>query len=68
MEGRDGKDDREAAREAVGALRARTLDAVVLGCTEIPLLLGAEAEASDLISPAALLAEAAVRFAIDAPA
>jgi aspartate racemase len=64
MEGRDGKDEREAARAAVGALRARAVDTVVLGCTEIPLLLGDESDAPDLISPAALLAEAAVRFAI----
>jgi aspartate racemase len=64
MEGRDGKAETEAAREAVGALRARGADAVVLGCTEIPLLLGDESEAGDLVNPAALLAEAAVRFAI----
>ncbi len=67
MEGREGKEEREAARDAVHALRTRTVDAIVLGCTEIPLLLGDEAEASDLISPAALLADVAVRFAIDAP-
>lgn len=64
MEGRDGKDDTEAARAAVGVLRARAVDAVILGCTEIPLLLHDEADAPDLLSPAALLAEAAVRFAI----
>ena len=46
-------------------LRATPVDGVVLGCTEIPLLLGEAAEATDLVSPAALLAEAAVRFAID---
>jgi aspartate/glutamate racemase len=40
------------------------VDGVVLGCTEIPLLLGEDAEAEDLVSPAALLAEAAVRMAI----
>jgi aspartate racemase len=68
MEGRDGKDESDAARAAVGALRARSVDAVVLGCTEIPLLLRDEGDAPDLISPAALLAEAAVRFAIEAPA
>jgi aspartate/glutamate racemase len=39
----------------------------VLGCTEIPLLLRDEAEAKDLVSPLALLAEAAVRHAIDDP-
>jgi aspartate racemase len=64
MEGREGKDELEAARDAVRTLRARGVDAVVLGCTEIPLLLGDDAEAPDLISPAALLADAAVRFAI----
>ena len=65
MEGRDDKSDVEAARDAVGMLRARGVQSVVLGCTEIPLLLGDEGEAADLINPAALLAEAAVRFAMD---
>ena len=65
MEGREGKDEREAARDAVRTLQARTVDAVVLGCTEIPLLLGDESDAPGLISPAALLAEAAVRYAIE---
>jgi aspartate racemase len=64
MEGREGKDEREAARDAVRALQARPVDAVLLGCTEIPLLLGDESDAPGLISPAALLAEAAVRYAI----
>jgi len=65
MEGRDGKEEIEAARDAVGAVRARPVEAVVLGCTEIPLLLRDESDAPDLINPAALLAEAAVRFAIE---
>jgi aspartate racemase len=64
MEGREGKVDTDAARIAVDELRARGVDAVILGCTEIPLLLGDEGEAADLINPAALLADAAVRFAI----
>jgi aspartate racemase len=68
MEGAEGKEHTEAAREAVAVVRARAVDAVVLGCTEIPLLLGDESEMPDLISPVALLAEAAVRFAIDGPA
>jgi aspartate racemase len=67
MEGREGKEELEAARDAVRTLRARPVGAVVLGCTEIPLLLGDDADAPDLISPAALLADAAVRFAIEAP-
>jgi aspartate racemase len=52
-----------AAHAAVTALRSRMVEAIVLGCTEIPLLLGPDRE-PDLINPAALLAEAAVRFAI----
>ena len=64
MEGADGKDETEAARAAVGALRARSVDAVILGCTEIPLLLRDESESPDLVNPVALLADAAVRWAI----
>ena len=64
MEGRDGKAETEAVREAAGTLRARGVDAVLLGCTELPLLLADESEAADLVNPAALLAEAAVRFAM----
>ena len=45
-------------------LAKQKVQAVVLGCTEIPLMLAEEAEAKDLLSPAALLAEAAVRAAI----
>ena len=65
MEGRDGGAEAAAARAAVDAL-ARTADAVVLGCTEIPLLLR-DAAPDQLINPAELLAEAAVRLAMEAP-
>jgi aspartate racemase len=68
MEGRDGPADADAARVAVAALRAAPVDGVVLGCTEIPLLLAEEAPAKDLLNPLALLAETAVRLAVgDAP-
>ena len=60
MEGRERESERAAAHEAVETVRARAVDGVVLGCTEIPLLLGDEADAKDLLNPAALLAEAAV--------
>jgi aspartate racemase len=63
-EGREGEAERDAARTAVATLRAVPVDGVVLGCTEIPLLLGEDAEARDLVSPLTLLAEAAVRRAI----
>ena len=68
-EGRESPADSAAARAAVGALRTAGVDGIVLGCTEIPLLLGEAREAGDLVNPLALLAEATVRFAIaDAPA
>ena len=64
MEGRDRVGEAEAARAALGVLRAVPVEGVVLGCTEIPLLLGEEAQAKDLVNPSALLAEAAVRLAV----
>jgi aspartate racemase len=64
MEGREGPAETGAARAAVAALRAAGVDGVVLGCTEIPLLLGDEADAKDLLSPLAVLADVAVRRAI----
>jgi aspartate racemase len=54
-----------AAEAAVSALRQRGVDGIILGCTEIPLLLGDKANEPDLINPLELLAEAAVKFAID---
>lgn len=63
-EGRAGAAERAAAAAAVAALRARAVDGVILGCTEIPLLLGEATAAPDLLDPAPLLAEAAVRRAL----
>ena len=65
MEGREGGAEAAAASDAVGSLRAAGVDGVVLGCTEIPLLLGEASEARDLVNPLALLAEATVRVAIE---
>jgi aspartate racemase len=50
--------------EDVHTLRGKGVDGIVLGCTEIPLLMGEAANAPDLINPTALLAEAAVRYAL----
>jgi aspartate racemase len=66
MEGREGSAEAKVARTAVETVRGRGVDGVVLGCTEIPLLMGSGAEAPDLLNPAALLAEAAVRRAMGA--
>lgn len=64
MEGREDAESAAFAREAVAALRARGVEGVVLGCTEIPLLLREAADAADLINPAQLLAEASVQAAL----
>jgi aspartate racemase len=64
-EGRATRESTQAARSAVDALRVCEVEGIILGCTEIPLLLGEGAEVSDLISPAQLLAEAAVKQALN---
>jgi aspartate racemase len=64
MEGRDDAESTAIAHEAIATLRARGVDGIILGCTEIPLLLHDGANAPDLINPAQLLAEAAVKYAL----
>ena len=64
MEGQDDETDQAIMREAVSELRNKKVDGIIPGCTEIPLLLGKEMEAADLINPAQLLAEAAVKYAL----
>jgi aspartate racemase len=49
---------------AVETLRRRQVDGIILGCTELPLLLGTDTDVPNLINPMELLAEAAVRHAI----
>jgi aspartate racemase len=65
MEGRERAEDQRLARAAVEGLRRRGVAGVVLGCTELPLLLGEHGEAPDLLNPLQLLAEGAVQRAIE---
>ena len=68
MEGRAGEKERAVARAAVEQLRARGVDGIILGCTEIPLLLGPAADQdAGLLNPAELLATAAVAAAMESP-
>jgi aspartate racemase len=60
--GTQTRSDRAVTKEAVEILRSRSVDGIILGCTEIPFLL--QEEADDLISPLQLLAEAAVKYAL----
>lgn len=64
MEGRNDDESTAIAREAVDVLRARGVDGIILGCTEIPLLLPNDLNSPDLINPAQHLAEAAVKQAL----
>jgi aspartate racemase len=56
---------RAVAREAVAALRARNVEAIILGCTEIPFMLPEADSDPTLINPTQLLAEATVRAAME---
>lgn len=63
MEGRDVAAGAAAARAAVAELRGHGVDGVILGCTELPVLLGADADAADLVNTIEVLAEAALAAA-----
>jgi aspartate racemase len=65
MAGEVGSTEKAIAIEAVDVLRVKQVDGIILGCTEIPLLLQEQGNAADLINPAQLLAEAAVRYALE---
>ena len=64
MEGRESAESTACVQEVIATLRAKKVDGIILGCTEIPLLLGQDAYAPDLVNPAQVLAEAAVRHAL----
>lgn len=64
MSGAAPDDAENPAIEAVALLRDAHCDPIILGCTEIPLLLEGRLEADDLINPAELLAEAALAQAL----
>ncbi|MBI4059734.1 aspartate/glutamate racemase family protein [Candidatus Giovannonibacteria bacterium] len=63
--GRFAEEPRHAAERGVTNLRYKQVKSIILGCTELPLLLGHWIKTSrDLINPNQLLAEAAVKCAI----
>ena len=64
MEGKEISKINKSAKKAVNYLRDKNVDKIILGCTEIPLLLAKEADKTDIINPANLLAEAAVKYAM----
>ena len=64
MEGREDNNDRATALEAIQYLRSKNTDGIIPGCTEIPFLLDENMQAADLVNPAQLLAETAVKYCI----
>ena len=64
MEGNEDEADRLIAIEAINQLRNKNIDGIIPGCTEIPLLLRENMNASDILNPAQLLAEAAIKYSL----
>ena len=62
--GQETETDRAVAREAIRMLREQHVDGIIMGCSELPLVLQGESDAPDLLNPVQLLAEAAVSYAI----
>jgi len=58
MAGQSGETSTAIARKAIDDLWAKDVEGIILGCTEIPLLLAHYAAGESLINPAQLLAEA----------
>ncbi|WP_245637060.1 aspartate/glutamate racemase family protein [Azospirillum thiophilum] len=63
VQGRVEPASRQAYREVIARLVERGAEAVILGCTEIMLLVGAEDSAAPLFDTTAIHAEAAVELA-----
>ena len=57
--------DKELSFRAMFGGAGVYVDGIIMGCTEIPFMLGADAEAAIMLNPAQLLAEAAVRRALE---
>jgi len=64
MEGREDDEDRATVMQAITVLRSKKVDGIIPGCTELPLLLGENMNADDLLNPAQLLAEAAIKYSL----
>jgi aspartate racemase len=64
MEGKSSKEGRDFTLKLIEDLRNQGTEAIVIGCTEVPILLGEKLVADDLINPAQLLAEATIKYAL----
>lgn len=64
QEGANLSDIKPVAQKALQYLREQRVDGTILGCTEIPILLGHEADSPDILNPSQLLADAAIERAL----
>ena len=64
MEGHEDEADHAIVIEAINQLRNKNVDGIIPGCTEIPLLLKEDMDAPDILNPAQLVAEAAIKFSL----
>ena len=65
QEGRPGAEVGEPARQALEHLRAKAVDGIIMGCTEIPFMLGDAAEDACMLNPVQVLADVTVRYALE---
>ncbi len=63
-EGQAGPAERETLLESMRYLRSKQVDGIIPACTEFPLALQEGDKTGDVINPAYLLAESAVRYAL----
>jgi len=64
MEGEDPLSVSKPAHQAISYLQSRDVDAIILGCSEIALMIRDDLPQANLINPTQLLAEKAVNYAI----
>lgn len=64
QEGAEPSEHSTVAFEAIEFLKSQGAEAVILGCTEIPLLLGEAADAERIINPSELIARAVIERAL----
>ncbi len=62
QEGGNPEEYQKVGIEMIEALRSYNVEAIILGCSELPILLGERAEESDIINPSELVAQKAVQM------
>jgi aspartate racemase len=64
MAGMNKSEDKSPAEEGLQSLRQMGCDGIIMGCTEIPFLLADHQGENDLINPLEIMADVAIKYAI----